>query len=329
MAAWRGSSRGTGQGRKVYVAEIVNAAVAIILREDGKVLLGQRPEGKPWAGWWEFPGGKIESGEALEDALQRELHEEIGIEATEFYPWLTRTFAYPERTVRLHFFTVRRWLGEPHGKENQQLSWQHPASVELSPLLPANEPILSALQLPPVYAITHLEKMGEALFIARLEHALKNGLKLIQVREKELAEAKLEKLAAKIVHRAHHYGARVLINGNEELARRIGTDGVHLPANMLMACNSRPTDMMCGSSCHNEQELEHAAKLGLDFVLLSPVHATQSHPDTPPLGWQKFTNLIAGYPLPVFALGGMLMGNLTTAWMHGAHGIAMQRAVWQ
>lgn len=311
------------------MAEIVNAAVAVILREDGQVLLGQRPEGKPWAGWWEFPGGKVEDGETPAHALQRELHEELGIAATEFYPWLTRTFAYPERTVRLHFFTVRQWQGEPHGKENQALSWQHSDHVEVSPLLPANEPIVSALRLPTLYAISDMQSLGETLFLARLEHALKNGLKLIQVREKQLPDMQLEKFAVNVVKLAHHYEARVLINGNEELARSIGADGVHLPANWLMSCATRPQGMLCGASCHNAAELEQAAKLQLDFVMLSPVQTTLSHPDSLPLGWDKFAGMITGYPLPVYALGGMLPQHLTTAWQHGAHGIAMQRAVWQ
>ena len=92
------------------------------MREDGMVLLGNRPKGKAWAGWWEFPGGKIEAGEAPIDALQRELDEELGVHATEVYPWLVRTFDYPEKTVKLHFFIVKAWQGEPVGREGQQLS---------------------------------------------------------------------------------------------------------------------------------------------------------------------------------------------------------------
>lgn len=95
--------------------EVVDAAVAVLMRPNGQVLLGKRPEGKPWAGWWEFPGGKIEQGESAFHALQRELDEELGTRAIEAYPWLTRTFDYPEKTVKLHFFMVRRWTDEPHG----------------------------------------------------------------------------------------------------------------------------------------------------------------------------------------------------------------------
>ena len=88
--------------------KVVNVAAAVLLREDGMVLLASRPEGKGWAGWWEFPGGKIEEGETSFQALVREIDEELGVQVLEAYPWLTRTFDYPEKTVKLHFFIVRR-----------------------------------------------------------------------------------------------------------------------------------------------------------------------------------------------------------------------------
>lgn len=308
--------------------ETVEAAVAVILREDGQVLLGQRPEGKPWSGWWEFPGGKIEPGETPFHALQRELHEELGIEAVEAFPWLTRTFAYPERTVKLRFFTVRKWNGEPHGRENQQLSWQHPASVTVGPLLPANEPIMGALRLPAVYAITNLAELGEQRFFATLENALDQGVRLIQVREKQLDPDALEMLARKVVRFCQPCGARVILNGEVSIARKVGADGVHLSATRLMSMPRKPEDLLCAASCHNTEELAQAARLALDFVLLSPVMRTLSHPDTVPLGWPQFRHLTQEYPLPVYALGGLQPADISSAWLHGAHGIAMQRAVW-
>lgn len=307
----------------------VHAAVAVLRRPDGQVLLGQRPEGKPWAGWWEFPGGKIEAGESPLHALQRELHEELGIEAIAATPWLTRTFSYPERTVKLHFFIVEQWQGEPHGRENQQLSWQRPEHPSVSPLLPANEPVMQALRLPPVYAITHLAELGEARFFESLERALEDGLKLIQVREKSLDTTELQRLTDKVLATCAPYGAQVLLNGDAETARAIGAHGIHLPAAQLMGMAQRPGSMLCAASCHNAAELRQAATLGLDFVLLSPVKNTLSHPDTPPLGWDAFARLVEDYPLPVYALGGMHRRDLADARQHGAHGIAMQRAAWE
>ncbi|GBG13277.1 8-oxo-dGTP diphosphatase [Novimethylophilus kurashikiensis] len=311
------------------MAEIVEAAVAVILREDGKVLLGQRPEGKPWSGWWEFPGGKIEAGETPFHALQRELQEEIGIEAEVAHPWITRVFSYPDRTVKLRFFTVRRWHREPHGKENQQLSWELPAAVNVSPMLPANTPVLDALQLPTAYAITNLAEMGEAAFFAALDHALEQGLRLVQVREKQLSSDELERFSREVVRRCAVVGARVVINGDIELARKIGAAGVHLPTAQLMSLEAKPEGMLCGASCHNREELERASELGLDYALLASVNATKTHPDTQPLGWDRFAELIRELPMPVYALGGLAKSDMDTAWEHGAHGVAMLRGIWR
>jgi 8-oxo-dGTP diphosphatase len=310
------------------MTEIVDAAVAVLLRDDGLVLLGQRPQGKSWAGWWEFPGGKIEAGEAPYHALQRELHEELGIEATYATPWLTRMFSYPERTVRLHFFTVRNWLGEPHGKENQQLSWQQPAAPTVGPLLPANVPVLEALKLPTQYAITNLAEMGETAFFAALDRALQGGLRLIQVREKQLKRTELVGFATSVVELAQRYDARVVVNGDAELACEVSADGVHLSSVALMACIRKPDNLLCGASCHDALELAHAADLGMDYALLGAVQATPTHPDIRPLGWAKFAELAANQPMPVYVLGGMTPADLRVAWEHGAHGIAMLREVW-
>lgn len=304
----------------------VDAAVAVLLRQDGQVLLAKRPAGKPWAGWWEFPGGKIEEGESPYHALQRELEEELGTQAIEAFPWLTRRFDYPEKTVKLHFFIVRCWTDEPHGREGQQLAWQSSANVTVSPMLPANEAILSALTLPPVYAITNLAEMGEAVFFTQLKQALDSGLRLIQVRAKHLSAFELENFAVRVIAQAKPYAAKVLINADIDLARKLNADGVHLSANQLMALQSKPKDLVCGASCHNDVELAQAQSLALDFVVLAPVMPTLSHPDAQALGWQNFMHLIKDYSLPVYALGGLQPQDLTTAWECGAHGIAMQRA---
>src|SRR5574340_320755 len=126
--------------------KIVDVVAAVVLQPDGRFLLARRPEGKPYAGDWEFPGGKVEAGETLLHALARELHEELGIEVERAWPWLVRHFDYEHASVKLHFFRVVGWHGEPHGREGQLLAWQAPGQVDVAPLLPANGPILSALE---------------------------------------------------------------------------------------------------------------------------------------------------------------------------------------
>ncbi|HXF66893.1 MAG TPA: Nudix family hydrolase [Burkholderiales bacterium] len=307
----------------------VEVAAAVVLRADGAFLLGQRPAGKVYAGYWEFPGGKIERGEAPLAALERELREELGIAVERAYPWITRDYDYEHAAVRLRFYRVVEWRGEPRGREHQRFAWQSPGSVEVAPLLPANAPVLRALALPPVYAISNAAELGQAEFLSRLERALATGTRLVQVREKALAAAKLRALAAEVVRRAHAAGARVLVNADAELARAVGADGVHLTSAQLAGLAARPQLELVGASCHDAAELERARALGADFAVLGPIKPTPSHPGAPGMGWEKLAALLQDCPLPVYALGGLGPADLEPAWRCGAHGIGMMRAAWR
>lgn len=308
--------------------KIIDVAAAVILRADGAFLLAQRPAGKVYEGYWEFPGGKIEEGETPLHALCRELHEELGITVITAYPWLTRVFTYPHAAVKLHFFRVFAWQGEPHGYEDQQLSWQRLPRLSVAPLLPANTPILHALELPSLYAISNAAELGCEEFMRRLERALQNSLRLLQVREKNLSGEVLTQFAAQVVQLAHRYDARVLVNGDAKLAERVGADGVHFTGAQLHNCQNRPAFAWCSASCHNAADLQHAGELGFDFALISPVLPTHSHPGTPHLGWGNFAEMVAGTTIPVYALGGLMAADLPVAQQHGAHGIALLRQAW-
>lgn len=307
---------------------ITQVAAAVLYRDDGYFLLAQRPEGKAYAGYWEFPGGKIEKDETAYQALCRELQEELGIRVLTAYPWLTQVFTYPHATVKLHFFRVIAWQGEPSGCENQQLSWQRPTAVKVFPVLPANAPVLRAIALPNYYAISHAAELGCEVFLQRLTHALQNGLQLIQVREKQLSPDALTAFARQVVTLAHHYNAKVLINADVQLAQAVGADGVHYTSTQLAQCSTRPDLAYCAASCHTAAELQRAGELGLDFAVLSPVLPTLSHPDATPLGWATFASRCAGATLPVYALGGLTRTDLAVAQQHGAQGVALLRQAW-
>lgn len=307
---------------------LVNVAVAVVQRADGRVLLAERPRGKVSGGYWEFPGGKFDAGERAEQALARELHEEIGVELDRAHPWLTYDHAYPDKIVRLHFFRVTAWHGTPHGREGQRVSWEDPAAVSVAPLLPANDKVLQALNLPPLYAITAVAKYGMTEFMTRLDRALKRGVRLIQVREREMAPEQLAQFARRVIARARPYRAAVLVNGDELLARKTGADGVHSTGAQLRRLTARPATRLWAVSCHNAEELARAATLGADFVVLSQVLPTASHPGDPGMGWARFAELTRGCPLPVYALGGMKSELLDTARGYGAHGIALLGGIW-
>lgn len=300
----------------------------MLQRPDGSFLLAQRPPDKIWAGYWEFPGGKIEPGETPRHALKRELREELGIEVETAYPWITRVFTYPHATVKLNFFRVMEWCGELHPHEGQQFSWQHATEVSVDPILPANAPILRALELPFLYAISNAAELGVEEFLRRLEVALDKGLRLVQLREKHLLRDELRELARRVTALAHAHGAKVLLNGDVALAQEVGADGVQLTATQLAGLRERPAVDWCAASCHNEEELRRAESLGCDFALLSPVLPTQSHPGAAHLGWENFAAITAGSSIPVYALGGLTHADMQTAWRHGAHGIALLRQAW-
>lgn len=308
--------------------KIVEVAAAVLQRVDGTFLLAQRPQGKIWSGYWEFPGGKIEPGETPHHALVRELREELGIEVETAWPWITRVFTYPHATVKLHFFRVTSWRGEPHPHEGQQFSWQLPSHVEVEPVLPANAPVLRALELPPLYAISNAKELGVEEFLRRLQAALNNGLRLVQLREKDMARDELRELAQQMLPLLHAHDAKLLLNGDVELAREVGADGVQLTSSQLAELSERPDVNWCAASCHDAEELRRAEQLGCDFALLSPVLPTQSHPGAPVLGWENFAAIAAGASIPVYALGGLTHADMQAAWQNGAHGIALLRQAW-
>lgn len=313
------------------MTDTVEVAVGILLRDgDGgpQYLLAQRPPGKVYAGYWEFPGGKVEPGETHRAALDRELREELGIGVRDASPWLSREFTYPHARVRLKFFRVTAWRNEISPIEHTGMTWVglgQPAGVE--PVLPANGPILRALDLPTTYAITRAEDNGIEAELSRLRGALDGGLRLVQIRDKTLPPEMRRRFADEVMSLARrHPGTRVLVNGDVILAQAVGADGVHLSARQIAEGGTRPPLEWVAASCHNAGEIARAVDFGADFAVLGPVCPTQTHPETPALGWDAFATTVFDAPIPVFALGGLTPENGETARTHGAHGIALMRA---
>jgi len=306
----------------------VDVAAAVIERPDGEFLLAQRPDGKVYAGWWEFPGGKVESGEPVAAALARELHEELGIEVENAYPWITRTHDYTHASVRLHFFRVVRWRGEPQSKEGQCFAWQRLPALTVGPVLPANGPVLKALGLPLLLGVTHTQGVGERAFLERLDNALARGLRFVQLRENALSPPALAAFSREVIARVRNSGGRVVVNGPTEFAATVGADGVHLTAEALMRSKTRPVIELVGASCHGPEELARVTALDLDYAILGPVRETPTHPGSPGMGWERFSEFARGLSFPVYAIGGLSLADLPVARRAGAHGIAAIRAAW-
>jgi 8-oxo-dGTP diphosphatase len=316
---------------------VVDVAVGVVLRHDAAVLIGQRVAGKPYAGWWEFPGGKLEAGESVAQALARELYEELGLEDVASTPWVVRGHVYPHATVRLFFRRVRHWRGEPQSREGQALAWRPTAEVGVAPLLPAAIAPIGWLQLPPRYRISCAGEIGVEAF----ERALRRELDamvaagpsrealLLQLREPLLPAAELERLFGRLRVLREALPLRIVVSSRHAPSFGRAVDGVHLTARDLAAARERPRGRWVGASCHDAAELAAAGALGCDFAVFGPVRATASHPGAPVMGWDGLSARIAMTPIPVYALGGMSADDLPAAEAAGAHGVAMMRAAWR
>jgi 8-oxo-dGTP diphosphatase len=172
------------------------------------------------------------------------------------------------------------------------------------------------------------EDTGESAFLERAREAFDSGLQLVQVREKGWPRERQRAFVERMLRLAQSYGAKVLLNGDADIARAWGCAGVHWTARELMQATGRPHDLMCGASCHDAREIEQASALGIDFAVLAPVLPTPTHPDARPLAWDGFAQAMRESAVPVFALGGLDRSDLDTAMDHGAHGVAMRRAAW-
>ena len=326
--------------------KITDVAVAVFQKLNGEFLLASRPEGKPYAGYWEFPGGKIELGESVRDALCRELLEELNVVIDDCTPWFSFVMSYTHATVRLHCWRVSTWHDHDArgmlGLEGQQFAWQRLDSMTVAPTLRGCAPIFRALSLPTHYVITNASEMGEFAYLEYLrslsskntsntsangESAISTFPKLIQVREKAMQVGALEDFAREVVTIAKKHQSIVLINSDIELAERVGANGVHLNSSQLQSLTARPAFDWVGASAHTRDDIERAATLGCDFVVLGAVKETRSHPGQPPLGWQVFAQMLVATPVPVFAIGGMHPNHLVAAQQAGAHGVAMQRGI--
>lgn len=299
-------------------------AVGIIKNSTGQVLIALRDNARHQGGLWEFSGGKIEANETAEQALVRELKEELAIDVISATPLITINHQYPDLAVQLKVFLVEQFSGEPESCEGQAFQWVDINDLRQYAFPAANQAIITAAQLPPYYAI--LDDSEPSLLEANLQKLLAKGFKLIQARLKTLSAEASHAFIEQVYPLCQQHGALLLINSAVRNADNMA-DGLHLTSRDLMATHHRPAFIKwLAASCHNLEELTHAQQIGVDFVVLAPVLATQTHPDTPPLGWQQFTELVSMYNLPVYALGGQTLDHLSTARQAGGQGIAAIRA---
>lgn len=304
--------------------------VAAVLRDArGRILLARRTAGRDLAGAWEFPGGKVEPGETALQALDRELQEELGIRIGPARPLVSVPQAYPGKRIVLDVYEVDQFEGTARGLERQALAWAPLEKLASYPMPPADRPVVAALTAADRYLITP-EPTDRAGFLSKLDKALVAGARRIQLRAHAMALADLAILARDAQIRCRAKGAQLLLNGEPGLAAELGL-GLHLRSAQLMALSARPVlaeGQPVAASCHDAEELAQAERLGLDFAVLGPVRATESHPEAAPLGWDRFSALREGVSLPIYALGGMKPADVAVARRHGGQGVAGIRGLW-
>lgn len=308
----------------------IHVAAAVIRGTDGRVLIARRADSQHQGGLWEFPGGKVEEGEAVQAALARELQEELGIVLSAACPLIKVKHDYPDKQVLLDVWEVSAFTGEPHGAEGQPLAWVAPRELAQYDFPAANRPIVAAARLPGEYLITP-DGLEMPQLLRGMQKAIAGGVKLVQLRAPNMYDPQYRDLAVDAVGLCAGK-AQLMLKGPLEWLGDFPAAGWHLTSTQLRKYASKgrpfPENRWLAASCHNAEELALAEQMGVDFVTLSPVQATQSHPDTAPLGWEQVTQLIEGFNRPVFLLGGVGAAERERAWQSGAQGVAGIRAFW-
>lgn len=315
----------------------VHVAVAVIRKgsaDSMRILIAKRSDDAHQGGLWEFPGGKVEANETVQDALQRELEEELGIliapQALE--PLIQIRHDYPDKHVLLDVWFVDSFKGEPYGKEGQPLEWVSTESLHTFDFPAANIPIIRAVNLPRNYLITPEFESCDAL-TAYIEKAISLGFLIVQIRQPQLDDDTYLEWA---------YALSSLFNESQRcqliwnralsaLQQLPSKSAWHLSSHALKALAADQSVMLpnvVGASCHNAEELALAESLGLSYALLSPIQRSTSHPEQSGIGFEVFRSLVENCSFPVYALGGLDQKDMAEAVHCGAQGIAAISA-WQ
>lgn len=312
--------------------KVVRVAVAAILRE-GKVLIAKRPDDAHQGGLWEFPGGKIEPGETVKEALSRELQEEIAITPLALSPLIQITHHYPDKSVHLDVWKVTSFDGEAKGLEGQPIRWLPVDQLRYQDFPAANKAIIDGIKLPQAYAITGSWETNE-VFENGIRTILEKPVAMIQLRLKGLDFSKVKELVGIAKSLCMSKNVLLVLNTddkNVELANLV--DGIHLSSKQLEVFDKAELavgpNQWIGASCHNENDIDRAVSLGVNYISISPVAKTNSHPDQQPIGWDRFAQLAAYSTVPVFALGGMSLADTETTVKNGGQGIAAISEFWR
>ena len=301
----------------------VHVAVAVVWRQ-GRLLIARRPHHSHQGGMLEFPGGKVEPGENVRQALVRELLEETAVilSPEHLEPLIVIRHDYGDKEVVLDVWQTHDAGGEPRGVEGQPVYWLAPEEIRSGDFPAANRPIISAIRLPRQLAISgDAARPDEAVDRCVLSVGRQKPL-LMVLRLPSLSSEAYTEVAGRCLQRLPE--TPLIVHDRPELVADLPVAGVHLSWRRAAELAGRPVpeERWFGVSCHNGDELAHAAAIGADYVALGPVLPTRSHPGVRGMGWERFSELASEAVLPVFALGGTNPELLDRAIETGGQGIA-------
>lgn len=318
-------------GTKPAVRE-VHVAVAVVIRQ-GRVLIARRPDHVHQGGLLEFPGGKVEPDETVQQALVREIAEETGLSVPEssLEPVIGIRHDYGDKRVFLDVWRTRDALGVAEGLEGQPIEWLLPSELRDDDFPAANRPIIRALRLPPVLAITGAIENGEDGLRALEASLVGLSSDLVVLRAPDLSVADYLELAEQALPLCRDAGVGVILHGAPATFHEIpGAAGLHLPWRHAETLSERPIPegAWLGVSCHNAEQIAHATSLGADYVTLGPVSPTPTHPEARGIGWAEFGRLAGAARIPVYGLGGLGPDDIPRARAEGGQGVAGIRFWW-
>jgi len=309
----------------VGVIERSSISNSFVLPSSKEILISKRAKDVHQGGLWEFPGGKVEANESAPQALSRELFEELGItvSSNNITPLIQIEHDYGDKKVFLDVYTVYEFQGGASGKEGQPIKWVNERELLQYSFPEANRPILSACRLPKEYIITP-EYLNAEQALKGIDRLLKNSAHLFLFRQPGMSAGNYQNCISEILDRDPSASDRLMLSGGTDVLNNQCAAGIHMPFRYAEDLKGRPVQKSkwFGVSCHNSYEIERAEALGADFITLSPVLPTATHPEASPLGWEVFQRLVQQANIPVYALGGMMKEYQQAALRIGAQGVA-------
>ncbi len=304
----------------------MRVAVGVLQNAKQEVLVALRPAHSHQGGLWEFPGGKVEDGESVEQALRREFEEELSISVQDCHPLIQIRHAYSDKSVLLDVWRIESFSGIPQGREGQRIEWRALSRLKAADFPKANERIIRALSLPERIAITpdarDFDELREII-----NHQLSLKARLLYLRQQSVDEATYQEWFAWAAKQCAASGARLMYSPVARMvdrARFTAMGALHLSAEQLLTIDRRPVSpqQLFSASCRTRNELRKAEAVDADFVILPLSTEAGENKGPSSAAWKEFRSMADSVNVPVFAEGELRPEHRGISKIHGGFGIA-------